>query len=214
MVNKTSDDKKRNHSEHYSALIRKGKEVPRIAFANRKELEDGFSRIGVDIGSVFFKSIDQRATIIWGENSMHERYDKEERHILAELGHLSIIYKALPENTAKPIAAAVMGNEIAGYFVERIDGRKLCEYNGVNTLKEFNAALSELKRVLETLHNNEIGHGDITTTNVILPRYKRVKLIDPWQAEHEDITAVIMSDKRKMYELLDHARLLSKAKMV
>ena len=66
------------------------------------------------------------------------------------------------------------GNKI---FMEYIDGVKLKNYINESEDEKVNAVLIQLGKIVKNLHGNNIIHGDLTTSNMIL-KEESIYLLD------------------------------------
>lgn len=92
---------------------------------------------------------------------------------------LEEIYRAAPENVARPIKIKVEGGKVTGYemeFVEGVSAREFIEKNGL--LPE--ELRQKIRAAVDSLHQKGVAHGDLNPGNVMITPDGQIKFIDPF----------------------------------
>ncbi len=175
--------------------------LPVIDISSRNFIET-LGRSGYFVGNIFFKCTnsiiykdysDLFGRQIYDCDNYKHSYSAERaivvcygtKHIVGEFEQLLKIYRIAPENTATPIAIAIYKNSITGYFLEYIEGTPLYVFDS-----DFKRDIiyNTLVPLISKLHENKIGHGDISigsdlnNGNILIKNDRTLRLIDPLPA--------------------------------
>ncbi len=124
-------------------------------------------------GKVYFK--DRRRT---GAGTVAVTQD-DELVTTMQFEALEGLYRAAPENVAKPIGIIREGDKIIGYEMEFVDGMSAKEFI------EKNGSLTEelrqkIRTAVDNLHEKGVAHGDLNPGNIMITPDGQVKFIDPF----------------------------------
>lgn len=92
---------------------------------------------------------------------------------------LEKLYKAAPENVAKPIRIIKEGDKVVGYemeFVEGMSAREFIEKNG--SLSE--ELRQKIRTAVDNLHQKGVAHGDLNPGNIMITPDGQIKFVDPF----------------------------------
>lgn len=110
-----------------------------------------------------------------------KRYDEIER----EFNQLKELYESCPKHVIEPLMPICRDEydekQMAGFYMERFEGELLKDYlldlTNKEEIKEGLAIVDEVREVIDTLHQKDIVHGDLT--NNILYDGETFKIFDP-----------------------------------